>query len=82
MPEELNDVPRTIYADTDDPTAKFYDQIAWFTGEHGQPALSLEHRRSGTFDFRRVALPRRDLTTRALSSRLSDHYPLWTEFAL
>ncbi|WP_435345953.1 endonuclease/exonuclease/phosphatase family protein [Haloarchaeobius sp. HRN-SO-5] len=82
VPDDLNDVPRTIYADVDDPTAKFYDQIAWFTGEHGQPALSLEYRQSGTFDFREFALPRRDLTMRSLSSRISDHYPLWTEFSL
>lgn len=82
VPDDLNDVPRTIYADVDEPMAKFYDQIAWFTGEHGQPALSLEHRQSGSFDFREVALPRRELTMRSLSSRISDHYPLWTEFGL
>nr|WP_227378448.1 endonuclease/exonuclease/phosphatase family protein [Haladaptatus halobius] len=82
VPADLHEVPRTIFADVDHPTAKFYDQIAWFTGEHGQPALSLEYREAGSFDFREIALPRRDLTMHALSFRISDHYPLWTEFGL
>jgi len=38
--------------------------------------------RSGYFDFRDAALPRRDLTNFQLSWRVSDHYPLWTEFDL
>lgn len=82
VPDDLHEVPRTIYADLDEPTAKYYDQIAWFTGEHGQPALSLDDRKSGSFDFREHALPRRDLTMRSLSWRISDHYPLWVEFGL
>jgi endonuclease/exonuclease/phosphatase family metal-dependent hydrolase len=82
VPDDLHEVPRTIFADVDDPEAKFYDQIAWFTGEAGQPALSLDFRRAGSFDFREVALPRRDLTMHSLSYRISDHYPLWAEFGL
>ena len=83
VPEDLHDVPRTIFADPDDPTEKFYDQIAWFADEDGErPALSLTPRESGSFDFREVALPRRDLSRRSLSWRISDHYPLWTEFVL
>ncbi|MFC6723543.1 endonuclease/exonuclease/phosphatase family protein [Halobium palmae] len=81
-PEELHSVPRTIYADVDDPAAKFYDQIAWFTEGDSRPALSLDFRRAGSFDFRRVALPRRELTMRQLAHRISDHYPLWAEFEL
>lgn len=82
VPADLHEVPRTIFADEDDPDAKFYDQIAWFNGETGQPALSLEYRRAGSFDFRPTALPRRDLSMHALSYRISDHFPLWTEFGL
>lgn len=83
VPEDLHDVPRTLFSDPDDPTkGNFYDQIAWFTEADGRPALSLTHEQSGHFDFRDVALPRRDLSKTSLSWRISDHYPLWTEFTL
>lgn len=80
VPDDLHRVPRTIFSDADG--GKFYDQIAWFTEETGRPALSLAYRRSGHFDFRESALPRRDLSDRSLSWRISDHYPLWVEFGL
>ena len=60
---------------------KFYDQIAWFTGKNGLPALSLRYSRGGFFDFTKAALAKRSLTKTQLSWRLSDHYPLWVEFA-
>ena len=82
VPDDLHAVPRTIFADPGEPGEHFYDQIAWFTGESGQPALSLEYLRGGSYDFVDVALPRRDLTRSSLSWRISDHYPLWAEFAL
>jgi endonuclease/exonuclease/phosphatase family metal-dependent hydrolase len=83
VPEDLHRVPRTLFSDPTEPNAgKFYDQIAWFTEDAGRPALSLVHRESGYFDFRDVALPRRGLTDFQLSWRISDHYPLWTEFDL
>ncbi|MFB6311473.1 MAG: endonuclease/exonuclease/phosphatase family protein [Salinirussus sp.] len=80
VPADLQDAPRTVFADPSDPT--YYDQIAWFAAGDGRPALSLDHQRSGYFDFREHALPRRDLTDFQLSWRISDHYPLWSEFAL
>lgn len=74
-PDELNDAPRTIFASGQ---GKFYDQIAWFTGEQNVPELALNYTgRAGFFDFVE-AFPDEDLV--ALSWRLSDHYPLWTEF--
>jgi endonuclease/exonuclease/phosphatase family metal-dependent hydrolase len=82
VPADLHAVPRTIFADPADPAEKFYDQIAWFTGAAGQPALSLDYRRGGSFDFVDVALPRRGLTRASLSWRISDHHPLWAEFGL
>jgi endonuclease/exonuclease/phosphatase family metal-dependent hydrolase len=82
VPDDLHDVPRTLSADPADPAEKFYDQIAWFTEDRGRPALSLSYRESGSFDFRPVALPRRDLDTDALGWRISDHYPLWVAFGL
>jgi endonuclease/exonuclease/phosphatase family metal-dependent hydrolase len=80
-PRELDQVPRTIFSDPDKPNlAKFYDQIAWFTGEQGIPALSLTYLRSGSFDFVDRVLVGRHYSKTQLSWRISDHYPLWAEF--
>jgi endonuclease/exonuclease/phosphatase family metal-dependent hydrolase len=80
-PDKLNTVPRSIFSDASD-TGKFYDQIAWFTGEKGSPALSMEYCDAGYFDFTKVALKSLSLTKQELSWRMSDHYPLWAEFSL
>jgi hypothetical protein len=77
-PIELQFLPRTIFKGGTD---KFFDQIAWFTGANGQPALSLEYTgRAGNFDFPSVW--QTDLTPEQLSFKISDHYPLWAEFKL
>lgn len=82
-PDNLNHVPRTIFDDPD-PNAPpdhrhFYDQIAWFTGmSGGPPALSLQYRNAGMFDFTDGLVPAEDTTQ--LSFRISDHFPLWVEF--
>jgi endonuclease/exonuclease/phosphatase family metal-dependent hydrolase len=82
IPEDLQGVPRTIFADPEKPHLdKFYDQIAWFTGRNGLPALSLRYSRGGFFDFTRSALRSRGLTKTQLSWRISDHFPLWAEFS-
>jgi endonuclease/exonuclease/phosphatase family metal-dependent hydrolase len=82
IPEDLQAVPRTIFADPEHPHLdKFYDQIAWFTGRNGLPALSLRYSRGGFFDFAKAALTKRRLTKTQLSWRISDHYPLWAEFS-
>ena len=80
VPNELNDVPRSIFAKADKPAEKFYDQIAWFSGENNVPALSLDFKSGGSFDFTKSALQSRAYTKSALQWRLSDHYPLWVEF--
>jgi len=77
-PDDLNKVPRTIFNEAQG--QKFYDQIAWFTGDSGKPALSLKYLRSGSFDFTTVAMKSLNLTRAELSWRISDHYPLWVEF--
>ncbi|MDX1620356.1 MAG: endonuclease/exonuclease/phosphatase family protein [Nitriliruptorales bacterium] len=75
-PRELDEVPRTIFADGTD---HHYDQIAWFTGGSGTPALSLVYTgRAGGFDF--TPYVHHDLTRQQQSWRVSDHYPLWVEF--
>jgi endonuclease/exonuclease/phosphatase family metal-dependent hydrolase len=82
-PAGLNFVPRTIF---DDPNpeanpehAHFYDQIAWFTGASGEPALTLGFSNAGMFDFAEGLIPASTRTQ--LSWRISDHFPLWTEFS-
>ena len=83
IPPDLQEVPRTIFADPENPQLdKFYDQIAWFTGRNGLPALSLRYSRGGYFDFTKAALRSRELTKVQLSWRISDHYPLWAEFSM
>ncbi len=78
-PDALDAVPRTIFASGG---SKFYDQIAWFTGDGDAPMLSLNYTgRAGTFDFTQAAMRTRSLTTNELSWRISDHYPLWVEFS-
>lgn len=79
-PPALNDVPRTIFSEPDDDEddEKFYDQIAWFTNEAGQPKLSMQYGTAGSFDFTKTVMT--SLTDFSLSWRMSDHYPLWVEF--
>ena len=75
-PAELNDIPRTIFDKPDG--GHFDDQIAWFTGAGGVPALTLQYAGAGTFDF--VPHLMTSLSKTELSWRISDHYPLWAEF--
>ena len=75
---QLNDVPRTIF---DEPQrAHFYDQIAWFTDPKKGPVLSLASTGAGTVDF--VPLLQSSQTLVQLSWKISDHFPLWTEFSI
>lgn len=78
-PSELDDAPRTIFGTQDN--TKHYDQIAWFTRNGKEPALSLTYNhRAGIFDF--VPHVMTDLSVRKKSHRISDHYPLWAEFLI
>ncbi|GAA1780145.1 hypothetical protein GCM10009795_027950 [Nocardioides hankookensis] len=83
-PGQLSTLPRTIF---DSPTKPHhYDQIAWFsTVDDAGTVTSLLHGleftgRAGNFDFVPHVYPSTPKT--ALSWRVSDHYPLWVEFAL
>jgi len=81
VPEELHRAPRTIFrSSAQRETDKFYDQIGWFIGEGGSPAVSVKYNRAGFFDFTRVALKSQRLSRQQLSWYVSDHYPLWVEF--
>lgn len=79
-PAELNALPRTIF--DDDKDRHFYDQLAWFSTPDGK--TKLEHlnytHHAGSFDFVPHMYP--GLTKTELSWRVSDHYPLWAEFAV
>jgi endonuclease/exonuclease/phosphatase family metal-dependent hydrolase len=79
-PEHVN-LPRTLF---DDPGSHhFYDQIAWFVGAAGTPALTPPLRYEnlgGNFDFRPALQGR--LSNLQLSWRISDHFPLWASFSV
>lgn len=76
---QLAELRRTIF---DQPsTPHYYDQIAWFTrGQQKRPVLNLDCTSGGSFDF--VPELRGDRTLTQLSWHISDHYPLWAEFAV
>ncbi len=83
VPEDLNHVPRSIFADPGQPTLnKYYDQIAWFQKESGKIALEMNYASGGSFDFLPHVYTAAGLTKNAVSHRISDHYPLWVEFAV
>jgi endonuclease/exonuclease/phosphatase family metal-dependent hydrolase len=77
-PAELLDQPRSIFDAGS--TRHFYDQIAWYTAGTRE-ALTLRYtKRAGRIEWTRHL--HRDLTTVSKSWRISDHYPLWAQFAL
>ncbi len=83
VPDDLQKVPRTIFADPAKPDLDhFYDQIAWFAGANNGSLPSLQYTHGGNFDFTRVALKSRNLTRQGLSWHISDHFPLWAEFLM
>jgi endonuclease/exonuclease/phosphatase family metal-dependent hydrolase len=77
-PPGIADVPRTIF---DNPKKRHhYDQIAWFNDPTKGPLLTLTCSAASFFDF--VPELRSDQTLITLSWHISDHYPLFVEFAL
>jgi len=82
VPDALQAVPPSIFArdDAAPDLARFHDQVAWFGDDAHGPGAGLRHRDSGWFDF--VGAVHAELQASALSYRISDHYPLWTEFVL
>jgi endonuclease/exonuclease/phosphatase family metal-dependent hydrolase len=76
---QLAELRRTIFDKPDTP--HYYDQIAWFTrGQKKRPVLNLDCTDGGSFDF--VPELQGDRTLTQLSWHISDHYPLWAEFAI
>lgn len=83
-PGQLSQIPRTIFDSSDRP--HHYDQIAWFSDVTADGTLhnlldGLEFTgRAGNIDFVPHVYP--GMSKTSLSWRISDHYPLWVEFAL
>jgi endonuclease/exonuclease/phosphatase family metal-dependent hydrolase len=83
-PGQLSNLPRTIFDSADHP--HFYDQIAWFSDTMADGTVhNLLHGmeftgHAGNVDFTPYTYP--SLTKTSVSWRISDHYPLWVEFAL
>jgi hypothetical protein len=71
IPNDLQEQDRTVFKKTN----TFYDQIAWFENN-----INLKYVQGGIVDFRDHVLKDRNYTISQLSFRLSDHFPLWTEF--
>lgn len=83
VPEDLQAVPRSVFADPGEPsTDKYYDQVAWFETTRGQPQLSLAYRSGGHIDFLPFVYTDAGLSKSEISYRVSDHFPLWVEFGL
>jgi len=80
VPNDLETVPRSIFSDAADRLDKYYDQIAWFeTGNKRQ--LQLEYKTGGFFDFVPHVYVDVGFARDQIQYRVSDHYPLWVEFA-
>ncbi len=83
VPNDLHQVQRSIFADPDNPAFdKYYDQIAWFQSGSGSRRLSMDYLQGGGFDFLPYVYTNMNLSKNSVSHRISDHYPLWVEFAL
>jgi endonuclease/exonuclease/phosphatase family metal-dependent hydrolase len=80
VPQELHDAPRTVRGCGDESKRKFYDQIAWFKDSDDLSCLSMECQGAGGFDFVGVGLG--CIEEKDLAWKISDHVPLWVEFAL
>lgn len=77
--QHFHDLPRTIFDLGKPPDKmKFYDQIAWYTGNDDKPALTLEFQKGGYFNFTDYVFD--GMTKKQLEWRMSDHFPLWAEF--
>ena len=81
--EDLHNVPRTVFSDTNRPDLqKFYDQIAWFETGSTRRGASLDYAQGRGFDFLPHVYQNTNLSKTSLTWRISDHYPLRVEFRL
>jgi endonuclease/exonuclease/phosphatase family metal-dependent hydrolase len=76
-PQELLDQPRSIFDKSE--TQHYFDQIAWFTSGDREELTLRYTKRAGRIEWTKYVLD--DLSNTAKSWRISDHYPLWAQFA-
>jgi exonuclease III len=76
VPDALKTVPRMLNS------VSFYDQIAWFCDKKNVPQISMKFKSGGSYNFKDSILKTRNYTKSQLSYKISDHFPLWTEFLL
>ena len=82
VPDELIDLPRTVFDDPDESDDdSYYDQIAWFTSGAGA-LIDLTLRSGGNFNFLPLVYTETNLSRTSISFRVSDHLPLGVEFGL
>lgn len=80
VPEALMNVPRTIFEDPGTPDLEsFYDQVAWFA-EGDNKLIDMDFASGGFVDFLPHVYRDQGMTKQSVSYRISDHFPLWTEF--
>lgn len=77
IPPGIRALPKTIFKEV-----KHYDQIGWFKNTNSKSQINLVYKTGGIFDFRNTMLISRNLSLTKLSHRISDHFPLWVEFAV
>ena len=83
VPEDLHQVPRTVFSNTKRPDLdKFYDQIAWFETSSRRRRISLDYAQGGGFNFLPHVYQNTTMSKASITWRISDHFPLWTEFHL
>ena len=77
---QLIDLPRSIFQNQADKRDKYYDQIAWFM-DGNKRQLHLQCLKGNFVDFVKHLYKDIHLEPKAMQYRVSDHFPLWVEFA-
>ena len=81
-PRDIENAPKTIFNKSGKPeNDKHYDQVAWFTTGNREK-LNMKYIKGDIFKFEDASYQGKGLSKTSLSWRVSDHYPLWTEFEL
>lgn len=81
VPNELDAVPRSIFSAEADRLDKYYDQVAWFETDTVRRLHMRYLGKGGSFDFSRFLYRDLEMPKSQMQYRVSDHYPLWVEFA-
>jgi endonuclease/exonuclease/phosphatase family metal-dependent hydrolase len=80
VPNDLDAIPRSIFAREAHRQDKYYDQIAWFQSGDIQK-LNMTYIQGGGFNFLPHLYRDSNMAAAQMQYRVSDHFPLWVEFA-